>query len=141
MIVVDASLAVKWFLPEQDSSSAITFLEQHDLAAPELLYIEVAGVLVRRGHVQKALYPEVLEALERWTVSWSDHVVQNVRVTQRRLLEACRLALSLGTPLKDCIYLTIAMEMGMELATCDRRFRDRAVAIYPSVKLLSDYGG
>jgi predicted nucleic acid-binding protein len=139
VIIVDASLAVKWFLPERDSAAAITFLERHDLAAPELLYIEVAAVIVRRGNMQKALQPELLEALERWTVSWSDHAVSNVRVTQRRLFEACRLALSIGTPLKDCIYLAVAMEKEAELATCDARFQNKALPLYSKVRLLSDY--
>lgn len=139
MIVVDASLAVKWLLPENDTAEAIAFLEAHELAAPELLYIEVAGVIVRRGNMDKALRPETLAALEAWTVSWTDHLVKNIRVTQRRLFQASSLALQLGTPLKDCIYLAVAMEMETELATCDRRLRDKALSVYRRVRLLSEY--
>jgi predicted nucleic acid-binding protein len=42
-------------------------------------------------------------------------------------------------PIKDCIYLALAMEQDRELATCDHRFQKRAVALYPKVKLLRDY--
>ena len=90
MIVVDASLAVKWILWEADSLQAIDFLRRHgrELAAPELIFIEVAGVIVRRGNQHKSLRADALRALEKWTTAWSDHFVRNVRVTQRRLFQA-----------------------------------------------------
>ena len=141
MIVVDASLAVKWMLWEADSPQALAFLRAPpgELAAPELIFIEVAGVIVRQANINKAIQPDALRALEKWTVAWSDHVVKNYRVTQRRLFRASSLALRLGTPLKDCIYLALAMELRCELATCDARFRDKAGLLYPSVRLLSEY--
>ena len=141
MIVVDASLAVKWMLWEADSAQALEFLRApaRELAAPELIFIEVAAVIVRQGNMNKAIQPDALRALEKWTIAWSDHVVKNYRVTQRRLFRASSLALQLGTPLKDCIYLALAMELRCELATCDARFRDKAAPLYPLVRLLSEY--
>lgn len=140
MIVVDASLAAKWMLWEADSLEALAFLRRAErLSAPELIFIEVAGVIVRRGNMKKEAQADALRALGKWTVAWSDHVVRNHRVTQRRLFEASKLALQLGTPLKDCLYLQLAMELECELATCDVRFRDKAIPLYPAIKLLSDY--
>ena len=41
-IVVDASIAIKWFLPEQQSAQAEVFLsENYQRVAPELLLTEV----------------------------------------------------------------------------------------------------
>jgi predicted nucleic acid-binding protein len=141
MIVVDASLAVKWMLWEPDSPAALAFLGEpkRELAAPELIFIEVAGVIVRRGNQDKALKADALRALQKWTIAWSDHVVRNYRVTQRRLYIASGMALSIGHPLKDCIYLALAQELGAELATCDARFRDKAHPLYARIRLLSDY--
>jgi predicted nucleic acid-binding protein len=139
VIIVDASLAVKWFLWERDSAQALDFLQAHDLAAPELILVEVAAQLVRRGNMNKVLKPDALTALEKWTIAWSDHAVKNVRVTQRRLFDASRLALDLGTPLKDCIYLAVAIENECDLATCDARFREKALPLYSRIRLLSDY--
>jgi predicted nucleic acid-binding protein len=141
MIVVDASLAVKWTLWEGDSPHAIEFLRSHggELAAPELIFIEVAGVIVRRGNQDKALQADALRALDKWTIAWSDHVVKNYRVTQRRLFIASSMALTIGHPLKDCIYLALAKELGADLATCDARFRDKALALYPKIRMLADY--
>lgn len=54
-LVVDASVAVKWFLPEPDAAPAVAVLRAgHRLIAPDLLWIEVASVLwrvARRGAI------------------------------------------------------------------------------------------
>jgi len=141
MIVVDASLAVKWMLWGTETPRAIDFLDRHgdDLRAPDLLFIEVAGVIVSKGNQNKAFQADALRALDKWTIAWSDHVVRNHRVTQRRLFQASSMALRLGTPLKDCVYLALAMELNCDLATCDVKFRDKAYSLYPGIKLLTDY--
>jgi predicted nucleic acid-binding protein len=141
VIVVDASLAVKWMLWEQDSPDAIRFLKDNwrALCAPELIFIEVAGVIVRRGSQNKAVQADALRALQKWTTGWSEHVVSHRRVTQKRLFDASSLALRIGHPLKDCIYLALAMELGSDLATCDVRFRDEASPLYGRIRLLADY--
>jgi len=141
MIVVDASLAAKWMLWEADSPAALDFLGRHEgeLCAPEIIYVEVAGVIVRRGNMDKTLQADALRTLQKWTVAWSDHVVKNYRVTQRRLFVASSLALRLGHPLKDCVYLALAGELRCELATCDARFKAKAEALHAPIRLLSDH--
>lgn len=141
MIVVDASLAAKWMLWEADTLDAVAFLREHgrELAAPEIIFTEVAGAIVRRGNENKAVQPDVLRALRKWTTAWSDHVVKGYRITQRRLLTASSLALQIGHPLKDCLYLALALELKGELATCDARFRDKVAPFHPRIRLLRDY--
>jgi predicted nucleic acid-binding protein len=143
MIVVDASLAAKWVLWEAGSGEAFDFLSLHqgELAAPELIFIEVAGAIVRRANEDKSLREAALLALEKWTIAWSDHVVQHHRVTQRRIHTAATLAVRLGHPLKDCIYLGLAMELKCPLVTCDVAFTRKALALYPDVRLLNDHSG
>ena len=55
MIVVDASLAVKWFLTEagSDAASAVLAMRARSLAAPDLIIVEVAAALVRRANMDK----------------------------------------------------------------------------------------
>lgn len=141
MIVVDASLATKWILWEVDSRRALRFLFQpeQDLCAPDLLFIEVARAIVRRANERKDIEDDSIEALRKWTTRWGEHVIKPYRVTQHRLFVAGQLAIRLGHPLADCIYLSLAMELSCELATCDAKFRTRAADIYPKIKLLSEY--
>ena len=49
MIVIDASVAAKWYLPEKGSDAAVELQEGPDqLFAPDLIRMEVAGSITRR---------------------------------------------------------------------------------------------
>src|SRR3954468_1902069 len=101
MIVVDASVALKWLRWEADSLDALRFLRDHELVAPELIFLEVASGIVNHVNRNPATRTDALRALEKWTIAWSDHVVKNYRVTQRRLFAASNLALRIGHKLAD----------------------------------------
>ena len=141
IVVVDASLAAKWMLWEAETRDALRFLyhRDRDVCGPDLLFTEVAAAIVARANARKGIQADALEALRKWTIAWGEHVVRPHRVTQRRLYEAGKLAIWLGHPLKDCIYLGLAIELSCPLATCDRKFLAKAVTIYPEVRLLNDF--
>ncbi len=48
-LVIDASVALKWVIDEDDSEAAQELVSDHALAAPELLLIECANVLWTRS--------------------------------------------------------------------------------------------
>ncbi len=141
MIVVDASLAAKWFLREPETQDALQFLADHGhrLCGPDLLFSEVAGAIVRRANMAVWTVAEATEALEKWAEGWARGEIEAHRVTSYILYEGGKLALTLGHPLSDCIYLALAIELGCELATCDAKFRAKAVGLYPTIRLLADY--
>lgn len=141
MIVVDASLGAKWMVVERDSPEALRFLldPEHELCSPDLFFTEVAAVIVRKGNENKDWIDDAREALDKWTIAWSDHLVATFRVTQRRLHRAGQLALQLGHPLADCIYLALAIELDCDLATCDAKFAKKAMRLWPRVRLLESY--
>jgi len=141
IVVVDASLAAKWMLWEADSRTALRFLfhKAHELCAPDLLFTEVAAAIVARANMRKDIAADAIEALRKWTIAWSQHAVRPHRVTQRRLYEAGKLAVTLGHPLKDCIYLGLALELECPLATCDAKFAAKARSVHPGVKLLHEF--
>ncbi|HEX8363841.1 MAG TPA: type II toxin-antitoxin system VapC family toxin [Allosphingosinicella sp.] len=141
IVVVDASLAAKWMLWEADSRTALRFLfrKEHELCAPDLLFTEVAAAIVKRANMKKEIAADALEALRKWTIAWGEHAVRPHRVTQRRLYEAGKLAMTLGHPLKDCVYLGLAMEFQCALATCDAKFVAKARTVHSDVKLLHEF--
>jgi predicted nucleic acid-binding protein len=58
--VVDASVVLKWFLPEPDSAAADFLLEKFlndevELVAPDLILVEAASALWKRVVVRKEL--------------------------------------------------------------------------------------
>ena len=84
MPVVDASVAIKWFVEEPDSPAAHRLLDAHamgatSLVAPDLLIYEVANVLLhnpvfRSSEVQRSV--DGLYALELELIAPSAELVQ-----------------------------------------------------------------
>ena len=140
MIVVDASLAAKWIFEETDSDAAAYFLVANGggLHAPDLLFPEVAGAIVKR----MILYPRAEADASATLRQWADacrEIVELHPITPRLLQYAGEMAIGIGHAVQDCIYLALAMEHSAGLATCDRKFRDKARGFYPDIRLLSDY--
>ena len=141
MIVVDASLATKWLLNEDDSGEALRFLgaQSDTLVGPDLLLVEVASAVVRRGNESKPFREDAVRTLKKWTTVVAPLLGESYPTTLDRLDAASHLAFRLGHPLKDCIYLALAIEFDAELATCDARFATKARTVWPRVRLLADY--
>jgi predicted nucleic acid-binding protein len=138
MIVVDASLAAKWIIVEPNSAAALAFLEEctEPFVAPDLIAIEVASAIVRRANMDKALGETMRQAAIRWASLLDAQAITLRRPNSGDILEAASLAIDLGHPLKDCIYLALAMEMGCELITCDARFAEKAKGVWARVQVL-----
>lgn len=114
-IVVDASIAVKWILPEAGSSAAIALREQDsDLIAPSLIVAEIGSVLwkaVRRGYVARS---DALAGMETALLCFESLIpIEELR------LHALTLAIELGHPVYDCYYLSLARRENVPLATAD----------------------
>jgi predicted nucleic acid-binding protein len=66
--VIDASVAIKWFVEEPDAPAAHRLLEAHatgetTLVAPDLIVYEVSNVLL---HNPTFSVSEVQRSVERW---------------------------------------------------------------------------
>src|ERR1700751_3178757 len=115
-IVVDASVALKWVLDEPGSDVAAA-LRGQELVAPALWLAEAANALWR-----KACAGEITS------------VEANVRLSELRkapvatlsiepyLDQALELAVEMGHPVYDCIYLALALHQRTHVLTADRRF-------------------
>jgi predicted nucleic acid-binding protein len=137
MTILDASVAVKWFIREISSDEADRLLGSAEpLFAPDLFVIEVAAALVRKANMDKSNR----SASEAGLASFAEMLAHDVvRIEATRIpdmMAASRLALDLGHPLKDCIYLALAMKMGCELLTCDLRFATKARGTWTKIRVL-----
>ena len=139
MIVVDASLAVKWFLPESGAEAAAALLlEQDEIAGPDMLAVEVHATLVRGANMVKSNRVEAETAIRRFQAMIESGDVTLIRSLPNQIERAASLAIDLGHPLKDCIYLALAMEMGCDLVTCDARFAEKAKGVWDRVRVLAE---
>jgi predicted nucleic acid-binding protein len=119
MVIVDASVAVKWVVDEPDGEAAEALLEQR-LAAPSLWLAEAANALwakCRRKDITEQDVHDGCRLLAQAPVTRID--------LDPLLLPAARLALELGHPVYDCFYLVAAQLHETHLITADRRFARR----------------
>jgi len=128
VFVVDASLVMKWFVPEERSEFARKWLEaKHDYFAPDLLFPETGNVIwkkVRRGE---------LSADEGRRLAKDLSAIAVEAVPMRALLQdALAVALGAGITVYDATYLTLAMRLETQVVTADDRFAKR-LSEYPSL--------
>jgi predicted nucleic acid-binding protein len=121
--VIDASVAVKWYVPEVQSLSAARLLDSGvHLLAPDLIVTEVANTLwkkVRRGELSRDDAAEIHAAFFSVPIE--------LRPAAQMFPAALDVALELASSVYDCLYLTLAMEQDCAVVTADEKFH-RAVA-------------
>ena len=136
MIVVDASVAVKWLFIEPDHDKARALLAGNDpLLAPALVKVEVAAAISRKARLRHATPDQAQAALDGWFDLLSRGTLA-LSPTDLDLPAAFRLALTVAHPLQDCIYLAAAVRLGAVLVTADPKFVARAAAAYTAVRAL-----
>jgi predicted nucleic acid-binding protein len=140
MIVVDASLGVKWFLDEVGSQEALEILVEHrrQIIAPDLFCIEVAAALVREVNALRDPEARFGWELARLFALFDSAAVELRRAGSDLISTATEMALEIGHPLKDCVYLSLAAETGCELVTCDARFAQKAAPLGHRIRLIAD---
>jgi predicted nucleic acid-binding protein len=116
--VIDASVAVKWLLPEDNTEQAESLLvEGNTLAAPDLLYPEVGNSLWKRVKGRELTQEAGREALLRL-------MEIEIRVTPANLLldKAFALACEYDRTVYDSVYLALTLDESAILVTGDKRF-------------------
>lgn len=120
-IVVDASVALKWLLPEPDSVAAERVVSAGDaLIAPTLLVAETCSAVwkrLRRGEVTTEHADLVVARLPQLL----DRLIADALLA----LAALRIAREIDHPVYDCFYLALAERENAPLVTADRRLVER----------------
>jgi predicted nucleic acid-binding protein len=115
--VVDASVVVKWVIPEVLSDRAEALRARADrLVAPDLLPTEVANVLWKKVLRRELSVREAGQALDLVMASGLD-----LRPSVPLLRRALSLAHRLKHPVYDCIYLALGQSEGATVVTADER--------------------
>jgi predicted nucleic acid-binding protein len=124
-LVIDASVAAKWYLPEEHSAEAERLLDEGFLRhAPEALFAEVANVLWKRCHQRGEITAEQVGAIR----ACLEAVPLEVYPTRDLLDDAVAIALETGRTVYDAIYVALADRLGCRLVTADRRLYNALAA-------------
>jgi predicted nucleic acid-binding protein len=140
--VLDASIAMKWYLDdEQYSSQARAFLAgfregQITLYAPDHIRYEVANALrngVRRGRPSEQHGQEALDHFLAWRIP---------TVGSDALIRAgYTVASSLGCALYDELYVALAQNTGLQLLHADLRLHNTLAGRFSNELWIENHAG
>jgi predicted nucleic acid-binding protein len=142
VVVVDASLAIKWVLAEPDSATAIMLLnkwtnEGTKIIAPALFAYEVTNIIYRRVVAKLLTYDEAMSAL---TDLFSIGVSLRFSRYQDVSITAMRLAQHFDQPASyDSHYLALAQQKNCKYWTSDTRLWNAVKGKLDWVHTLGDY--
>jgi predicted nucleic acid-binding protein len=133
-LVVDASVAFKWFVIEGEEhvQEAWRLLEGHrvestPLVAPDLLRLEVLNALKSRRVPEPAIL-RAADALDGFRLEWR-------QIGGALSRTAAEIALQHRLSLYDAAYAALALELDAELVTADRRLAESGAC---RIRLLGD---
>lgn len=134
LVVVDASVAAKWFLPEDREalvSEALALLDEYDreevrFVVPDLFYVETASAIwkaVRVGRVSRAFGDQALVLLTQRKFP---------TVPSLKLLDsAFQIATAFERTVYDSLYVALAVQAKAQLITADERLANSLAARFP----------
>jgi len=137
-LVVDASVALKWFVPQEPHASQSLAVVQGGVAliAPDLLIAEVCNAAwrsARLGRISQAQVEEIAASLPQFF----DTLISATVLAPR----AVAIAGQLDHSVYDCLYLALAEAEAASLVTADMKLlgRVRATAWEQRTISLSEY--
>lgn len=121
-LVVDASVVVKWVLPEADSPRAREILDRQadgdiELFSPETVVSETGNAIWKRCR----LMGELDEDRARRAFDAVLTLLPDLTSSRPLAAQALELALTFRHPVYDCVYVALALQRGCPLVTADRR--------------------
>jgi len=136
MIVLDASVILKWFFDERDRNIALTFLYNHAngnnrVAVPGLLYYEFANVLAMKTELSEEMISKAINnifSLDLLAFS----------LEQTNFIEAIHLSRLYKVSVYDTSYVVLANSLGVPFITADEKLAQKMKDM-PFVQTLSHF--
>ena len=117
-IVPDASVAIKWVVPEEYSDHAERLLSlEYDLFAPSFILLECANILWKQVRFASLPKSEADTAYSALCASG-----MRLKDTTPLVSRGYEIALDTGRTVYDSIYVALAEQEGIQLVTADERF-------------------
>jgi predicted nucleic acid-binding protein len=138
-LVVDSSVAIKWFLPEAYSAEASRILEQYKagaltMIAPDLINAEFGNIVWK-----KHLYQGVSATDAQSVINEFRKLGLVITPTANLLDEAYRLAVTHKRTVYDCLYLALSLRESCQFVTADEKLTNAVRASISNIVLLADW--
>ena len=126
ILVIDASVAAKWFVDEPDSDAARSVLfdlrdDPRCFSVPDLFFVEMLSVLSRMAESEEQL-KELLGILE-------DLGFARLALGHETLIRAAELTYTWGLSAYDAVYAATADLLGGQWLTADARAHEKIASL------------
>jgi len=116
--VIDACVAIKWFLPEKNYTAAGEILSEHNrLIAPDLFQIELDSIITKKVRQRLIEKDDAYRMFDE---------IRNIpiQIIPYSLIGQLAFDLSAALPITqyDACYLAVAIEFNQKVVTADMRF-------------------
>jgi predicted nucleic acid-binding protein len=132
-LVVDSSVAIKWFTVEPHAAEARQILDDYQtglisFVAPDLIYAEVGNI------VWKKLFQQGLAADDAQAIITEFRKI-NIRVTTAEVLleDAYKLAVKHQRTVYDSLYVALSLREQCQFVIADERLVNAIGSSYPNV--------
>jgi predicted nucleic acid-binding protein len=128
MIVLDASVVLKWiFENEEGSDRALRYRDMHvsgeqPIAVPDLFFYEVANVLLTRTRLDAAVVSEAFSMLWSFDLEVCD-------LGFEEFSSAIQISRCYGITLYDAAYVELARRLQCDLVTSDKKLHGKVKAL------------
>ena len=117
-VVIDATIVLKWFLPELDDAACLRLLNSPiKMHAPTLLAVQVGQALGRRtktGHVTQEVANRVMATMHRLPIRWTGDAELSAA--------ALRITQLSSRSFPDAVYFALAAKLDAPVVSADRRW-------------------
>ncbi|MGH8524973.1 MAG: type II toxin-antitoxin system VapC family toxin [Gammaproteobacteria bacterium] len=121
IVVVDASVAAKWYLDEPYGDAARSLVTSGaDLIAPDLILAEFANLTWKRLSRREITEQQATAMVDHLPYMFL-HIVPCLALRK----PALSIAVALDHPVYDCFYIALAAERNINLVTADMRLIHR----------------
>lgn len=116
--IIDACVAIKWFIPENNFEKAGDILKSHNkMIAPDLFLIEFDSIVTKKVR-QRLIEPIDAFKMRELIRSLPFEIIQYPVISK----VAFELSLNLPITQNDACYLAAAIEFEQSVITADERF-------------------
>lgn len=120
LYIVDASVVIKWYLPEAYADSARRLIDKNlKLIAPDLLFPEVGNILWKKVRLGELSEDEASEILSQVGAEPLD-----IRASWPFMMIALEIAYNTQRSVYDSLYLALATSYHCQMMTADKKLHN-----------------
>jgi predicted nucleic acid-binding protein len=138
-LVIDSSVAVKWFVIEPYSTEARRILDAYQsgelsFIAPDLINAEVANIIWKKQIFQGLGLSDAVEILDKF------RGLEFSFVPSKELIEdAYRIAVSHRRTVYDALYLALSVRESCQFVTADEKLFNALGSFFPNLVWLANW--